>query len=65
MRQHGFLDGATVNGPDGPEEREAELQEQSWADEARLDAIEDRAEGELMDIAQARMTSWFLDRVLS
>jgi hypothetical protein len=54
-----------MNGPDGPEEREAERQEQSWAEDARLDAIEDRAEGELMDIAQARMNSWFIDRVLS
>jgi hypothetical protein len=53
-----------VNGPDGLEERTAYAQEQSWRDDAREAAREDRAESELMDIAQARMLSWAIDRVL-
>jgi hypothetical protein len=47
-----------MSGPDGPEEREAYAQEQSWADEDRLDAIEDRAESDLMDIASDRLDSF-------
>jgi len=45
-------------GPDGPEEREAYAQEESWADDERLDGFEDRADSDLMDIAQAKLESF-------
>jgi hypothetical protein len=50
--------------PDGPEERTAAAQEQSWADDAHEAALEDHAESQLMDIGEARMLSWAIDRVL-
>lgn len=46
-----------MSGPDGPEERTAYAEEASQRDADRIDAIEDRAEGELMDIASDRLTS--------
>lgn len=50
---------------DGPVEREAALIEHSWAQDELADAAQDRADGELMDIAQARLVSWAIDRVLA
>lgn len=47
-----------MSGPDGPEQREAEAQEQSWAEDEHLDALEDHAED-----AIARMNDHFLDKV--
>jgi hypothetical protein len=52
-----------VSGPDGPEEREAYAQEQSWAEDERIDAFEDAADSDLMDIALDRMNSFFLDKI--
>lgn len=52
-----------MNGPDGPEQREADAQEQSWAEDERIERDEDQADSELMDIAQARMMAWALERV--
>lgn len=49
--------------PDGPEQREADAQERAWDDAADFDRLEDRADGDLMDIAQAKMMNWALDRV--
>ena len=50
--------------PDGPEQREADAAEYSEREDDRLDAIEDRADSDLMDITQARITAFFLDKVL-
>jgi hypothetical protein len=49
--------------PDGPEQREAYAQEQSWAEDERIDAFEDASDSDLMDIAEAKMLGWALDRV--
>lgn len=43
--------------PDGPEQREADAQERAWDDAADFDRIEDRADGDLMDIAERRLNS--------
>ena len=63
------LRGAHLNGPDGPEEREADNAEYFDREEDRIDAIEDRADVDvdaaLMDIAQAKMMNWALDRVFA
>lgn len=53
-----------MNEPDGPEQREADAAEYSEREAERIDAIEDRADSDLMDIAQARITAFFLDKVL-
>lgn len=53
-----------MSGPDGPEQREAFAQEQSCAEDDRIETLDDRAEGEMMDVAQAKMMSWAIDRVL-
>lgn len=47
-----------MNGPDGLEQREAEAQEQSWAEDERIEALEDSAES-----AIARMNDHFLNKV--
>ena len=52
------------SGPDGPEERTADTEEWSRSEDDRIDSIEDRADSDLMDIAQARITAFFLDKVL-
>jgi hypothetical protein len=44
-----------VNGPDGPEQREADNEERGEREYERIDAIEDRADSDLMDIAERRM----------
>ena len=46
-----------MHGPDGPEEREAEAQEQSWAEDDRIASIEDGADSDLMDIAERRLNN--------
>jgi hypothetical protein len=53
-----------MNEPDGPEQREADAAEYSERESDRIDAIEDRADSDLMAIAQARITAFFLDEVL-
>lgn len=53
-----------MNEPDGLEERTADLEEHGEREYERIDAIEDRADSDLMDIAQARITAFFLDKVL-
>lgn len=58
-----------MNGPDGLEQRTADLEERSERESDRIEALEDRAEGQvdeaLIDIAQAKMMSWALDRVFT
>jgi hypothetical protein len=52
--------------PDGPEEREAYAEEQSWSEDDRIDAIEDAADSELMAIAERRLncrTNEFGERI--
>jgi hypothetical protein len=58
-------------GPDGPAERLAYEQEQSLDDTARLDSLEDLAdtqndtfESDLLDLAEARMTGFWLEKII-
>lgn len=62
-----------MNGPDGFEQREADNAEYYEREYDAIERIEQREREQkedllfpedLMDIAQARMTSWFIDRVL-
>jgi hypothetical protein len=41
---------AAMNTPDGPEQREADNEERSERESDRIDAIEDRADSDLMDL---------------
>lgn len=51
-------------GPDGLEERTAYAEDRADYQDELHDALADRAENELLDIAQARMMAWAIDRVL-
>lgn len=58
-----------MSGPDGPEQRTAYAEDAARdrddSEDARLDYDADlQRDDDLLDIAQARMLSWALDRVL-
>lgn len=55
-----------MNEPDGPEQRTAFYDESFSRDADEIAAtLADETRDDLLDIAQARMTSWAIDKVLS
>lgn len=58
-----------MNGPDGPTERDADRAEKLQSYYESLDRTEryqeESVDEALLDLAQARMTGWFIDRVLA